>query len=276
MLERMRNIINITVLILACLLCFASCGPAAQVPQKEYVNTDYDTKIEMRSAELTKNMKIYFKHPTVLSSHRYCCKVKMKNDEVVIQRLEKMDDVFVQQCCNGYLVGLNLGEWDGWVRFYPYRSSLLERDPEVVLLRNCRGFIAEPGDRSKGYILTEEEGGEGGIYEITFDEASEDWECTLIGTFDGPPHDYWYDTAEHTIFIATLQAIVSVSTDTHRIKTIVRSETLRIEPTSIVVCGDKIWCGLAAGFWTYDMSTREETWYFVDWDSSQPAFNLED
>ncbi|MBR6411223.1 MAG: hypothetical protein IKS35_07555 [Clostridia bacterium] len=230
-----------------------------------YFDTIYNIKVEVESGEITKEMKSVFFHPDILESRRYTCQVSLKNDQVVLQRLETVETLFVQQFDYGYFAGINLGSWDGWVRYFPYHTNLNDTEPVIVVQERCAGILPDPDDRKKGFLLTGDHDCNGKIYGLYLDDLTHEWQWYLIGSFEGEPYSFYYYREEMQLLIATDKAILAFSTESNEITTIAESDYLKLEPLSIVRHGDKIWCGLSAGFMSYDVSTHEETWFLVDW-----------
>lgn len=249
--------------LLILLLVLSSC--ATKTGTVESCQTIYHTEIRLRPEELTDGMVSYFHLPEVANSGRHACRVEMSDGEVRIGRAGTYDSTFVRQFDYGYFAGVDLGEWDGWVRYYPYHTNLLDADPELVANENCRGIVACE-DRSRGYVITGnlmEDSGK--LYELVLAESETVWEWHLIGALEGFPYSYSYRDDESGLLIATSKEIVSVSAD-QQIRTLFRSEYLKLEPSSILLCEDQIWCGLYAGLLRVDLSTLEQTWYWLDWD----------
>ena len=53
----------------------------------------------------------------------------------------------------GYFVGVDLGGWDGWVKYHPYNSNVLsEAGGILVSNENCMAIVRQ--NNKKGYLLT--------------------------------------------------------------------------------------------------------------------------
>ena len=262
----MKKII-IWVTLLLVTLCFPSCRENSQ---KLVLQTACGGTIEVESGQINTQMDIVFHHPEVLDSGRYSCKLTMENNKVVVHKLDNFEPLFVEMFDNGYFVGIKLGEWDGWVRYYPYHTNLTDEDSMIVAQEGCCGIIPDPDDRHKGYIITnggEYGNGNGKVYGLTLENLERKWQWYLIGSIEGSPTAYHYLQDKKQLLIATTKAIISLSEENDQIEVIANLDYLRMEPTSIVLLDNKVWCGLSAGFLTYDLSTHEETWYFIDWNT---------
>ena len=207
----------------------------------------------------------YFRLPEVYDSYRHSCTVELNDDNVVLKKAEIPETAFVQQFDYGYFLGVRLGEWDGWVKYYKYHTNLLDVEPVMVAKEQCCGIIL--CSNTEGYVLTGPVNeGYGNIYKLYLPESKTEWEWSLVGTVDGFPCSYVYLAEEQTLLIATTKEIVTVSSD-NQISTVIQSKYLDLLPTSILICKNQLWCGLHSGLLRIDMTTLEETWYWLDWDN---------
>lgn len=199
----------------------------------------------------------------------YACSVSVSNGMLLISNDSQERKTYLTQFDNGYFVGVDLGEFDGWVKYYPYYSTLPEAgEPKQVSDQNCRGIITK--DRRNGYLLTGDTGGtsgvyQGSIYTLHYSEEEARWEWDLLETLDELPLAYSYDRERDMLYVATSGSVISVSGD-NTVTVMVSSDLLKsIGANSVVFWEGSVWCGSPMGVYQYNIGEKKETWYPMDY-----------
>lgn len=197
----------------------------------------------------------YIKNPY----HDYVTSVSVVNGQLCLGNQIESRQSYLQCFDNGYFMGVDIGEFDGWVKYCPYFSLLPEAGREkLVSEQNCRGIIAR--DHRNGYILTSQS-----LYAMNCENENYQWEWRLIESFDNGVRTYLYLNEQDVLYVVTAGSIVSVSAD-FQTTTIVESDILRyMETNSIVFYEGSLWCGASTGVYRYCFETDEERWYPVDY-----------
>lgn len=204
----------------------------------------------------------------------YNCYISMENNDLCISNKAINTKMFLQQFNNGYFVGVNLGEFDGWVRYYPYYSNDPIAGPSrTVTTENCCGII--PVDREHGYLLTYGEflstetdlyEYRGVIYNLSYSYDKREWEWNILTSFDGIPYCYSYVQDNSILYVVIGKNIVSVDAN-GKLTVIVESELVeKIATNSIIYVDGLIYCGSPMGVYSYCVSTGQETWYPLDYE----------
>lgn len=192
----------------------------------------------------------------------YSCAISLLNGELYVENPSESPTSFVEEFDNGYFVGLDLGEFDGWVKYYPYHSRLHEEDGIIVCKENCKGIIKVNSQR--GYLLTGEYfQSKGNIYLINFSDDAWTWSEPIL--LDGYPLAYFISN-DGFVYVVTDQNIVQITSNLE-VEVIVQSELLAsIGANSIVYKDDIIYCGSPMGIYSYSVSSNEEFWYPIHYD----------
>ena len=200
----------------------------------------------------------------------YSCYVSINEGELLISNRTNETKVYTEMFNYGYFVGVDLGEFDGWVKYYPYNSiDLGETDGTLVVAENCAAIVKR--SNVNGYLLTSDYGGIignddiGHAYELQYSTAKDDWTYEIIGPLGGRPLNCFYVEEEDKLYVVTTQNIV-VITNAKQIEIIVESNLIKsICPNSIVFLEGTLYCGSPFGIYRYNISTGEEIWYPVDY-----------
>lgn len=209
---------------------------------------------------------------------QYSCSVSVEDGKLEISN--KRNDntgVYLQQFNNGYFMGVDLGEFDGWVRYFPYYSNLYDLHPDiigepvVVVQQPCFGFIQQ--DLDHGYVLTrglnaDENVYYGMIYELNgYRGKGGSWTWSEYASFEGVPQSFLYNQEDNSIYVATTAGIYLI-TDGGHVQTIVDSAVSgAIRANSMVLLDGSIYCGSSAGVYRYDMEKNLEAWYPMEYQS---------
>lgn len=182
----------------------------------------------------------------------------------------------------GYLVGVNIGEFDGWVRWFPYHTSHYPEgeSPKSILLskENCSFIIKEDNDNA--FIVCEiptfgvkdgETSGETVVYdfEVIWDdndnEAGYDITCTEIARFAGAVRAYYLSEEDGCIYFATDMSIEKLTFDGKSERLVWVDYFYSIGVNSIVKFEGELYCGSGRGIYRYNLETGEDFWYPMDY-----------
>ncbi|MBQ9847776.1 MAG: hypothetical protein IJO64_01790 [Clostridia bacterium] len=178
-----------------------------------------------------------------------------------------------------YLLGVDAGEFDGWVALCDYDSYRWEEaKQERILNELCMGFLRYPlpvgheHDNQVALIFTStiylpDVDNDGRIYKITtFDEEDKEYELELYATLDYTPVAFLFDGDE--LIVATTQNLVSVDTS-GKVTELYSSDYWDfLGVNSIVKIDDSYFIGACMGILEYKITNSEIVWY--------PYYNIEE
>lgn len=183
--------------------------------------------------------------------------VSVKNEKLCVEKAVNAENNDVVVVDYGYYVGVDIGEFGGWVAYFP--DNIEDRaDGEIVLDENFRGFIQI--DNSKVLVLT-------GLTHLSIDRGKlyllNNGEATELYNFNSCPHAYTWDG--ETLYVITSNKLYSYKFGE---EPVVLSEKdkfgYKLSPNSIAKLGDSLFCGCQGGIYEYYLETGEEYWYPID------------
>ncbi|MBE6684007.1 MAG: hypothetical protein E7595_07705 [Ruminococcaceae bacterium] len=172
-----------------------------------------------------------------------------------------------------YLVGIDCGEFDGWVSVIEYDSNRNEEAKnERLLNENCRGFLKEKvqaeykgksywtDNNDKAYIFT-------GLAHLTIDKGKiykfenkkDGYSCELFADLGSSPDAFLLDNGN--IIVATNKALLSVD-PAGNITTLFSADYWRdLGITSMVKLGESYYIGTFSGILEYRIADKSIVWY---------------
>ena len=192
------------------------------------------------------------------------CVVSLQDSKLKISN-ETPAKTFLYEADCGYFLGVNLGHYDGWVRYFPFLSTYPEADgDQLVCAEHCHGF--EEIGRDQAYLFTT-------FYEsveatrirlLTLEQEGETnvWKWEIVGTVDGVIEAYCFDQAKQVFYLATSDGVFRYSLSDRNVTKLADSAYLPyLGCDSMVRIGEKLFCGSPMGVYEFDLNTRQETWY---------------
>ena len=214
-----------------------------------------------------KNRKYYsWDSPYELLS---CC-IEKKGTSIIVRTIrENEGKTHIFNADYGYFVGVNIGEFDGWVRFYPYNSVCFDLESTPVVNENCLGFIKI--SNSKGYLVTEDFRSMskseciGHLLELSGDYESGTFKWETIAETDCPLA-FTYDEETESVYISTCTSIIMIDKN-HTVKIIKETEIpYEILTNSMIKIGNSLFCGSCTGIYEYRADSDDEFWYPFDFE----------
>ena len=274
----------IVILIILSLLIASSCSApnTIEVTSKDYPKLtkmepekfDFEEEMEREIADLNDENFVY-----------RVCYLTVEDDSL---RVENNVDYFhttQEETFNfGYLVGVNIGEFDGWVRWFPYHTSHYPEgeSPESILLSKENYSFIIKEDNDNAFIVCEiptfgvnkdgETSGETIVYDfdVIWDkndsDAGYDISCTEIARFSGAVTAYCLSEEDGCIYFATDMSIVKMTFDgkTEELVWIDCFHTIGVN--SIVKFEGELYCGSVRGIYRFNPDTGEDFWYPMDYE----------
>ena len=195
----------------------------------------------------------------------YTCHVSEENGKIVISNdYGDEDGSTLFPCDYGYFLGVNLGEYDGWVRYFTYGFRSFEpEDPIMVIYEACRGFYRRELKDDNALLLTSGIRG-GTLLSLTADREEGKWDWEIIAEFDSVPRRFTVGE-DGVAYVVCRDSIRSVSPD--RNISILKKTDIPFYATvnSMIVKGRSLICGTALGVYEYKLDTSEEYWYPIDY-----------
>lgn len=160
---------------------------------------------------------------------------------------------------NGYFVGITIGEFDGWVRYYPYYSfdPLVAGQEKVICEENCQGFIKIDNKNAymfTGLALVTTEYGK--VYKLNYSDET-DWTCNQIFEVDSVIIGSVYSNG--TAYFITYNNLYSISADDEISEPLL--DVSQNSLTSITALDGIIYVGTFGGVLGYNQSTGDVTFY---------------
>ena len=244
----------LVVLIASAQLCFSACSGKGSLDVMSY---DYQGLVKMEQNDI--DLDYIWQNFT-----GHYCGVSLENEKLVISRPDINKRSYTMMGNYGYFVGVDLGEFDGWVRFFPYDGD--DTEPLLVVDENCRGFV-ERGQGKGELLLTglAHMGlNEGALYKLYLVDKQWHWEklCDLGSS----PNAYFYNKDTGILYIVTDMAILAY-TEEDGLETLLKNEDLGyMYPNSLVELDGKLYVGMALGVYEYDLGNGSTSWYTLDLD----------
>ena len=200
--------------------------------------------------------------------NEYVCCVSEKDGKLMISKSFENDTSFTMRADNGYFVGVDMGEYDGWVKYYPYPAVGDSDASQTVVSENCKGIIKI--DNKNGYVLTGLRhilSDCGAIYKLSLPSIHEKWEWSKVADLSSVPMAYAYDDESNSIYIATALELLKYSISTNTVTTLADVSLWEFSgATSMVILGGKIYLGMGMGIYEYDIATATTAWFPVDFE----------
>ena len=202
----------------------------------------------------------------------YACGVGVQDGTLTVNNTGRSQKSYTEGFDGGYFLGVDYGEFDGWVRYYPYYSTYPETgDSQMVVEENCRSIVKL--DLQTGLLLTAQSGGilvehtedYGSIFLLQFDSTTLKWSWEKVAKTHGAPRAICEACDENGWYIATDYELVFLTADYKATTLISGSLISKIGANSIINLDGKIWCGSPMGIYCFDMHTQSEVWYPMDY-----------
>ena len=162
-----------------------------------------------------------------------------------------------------YLLGVDCGEYDGWVSVLEYGTNYVEEaKQERILNENCAGFLQKSFDYEdrKVYIFTGLSHmftDEGNIY--TFENGKESYKLEKFATLDGAPEAFFMDG--ETIIVSTNGGLYSIDTNGKITELYTADYWRELKTMSIVKIENSYYIGTASGILEYRIKTDDIVWF---------------
>ena len=202
-----------------------------------------------------------------------------RDGAIYLEERDYMSSSYVCNLNNRYLVGIDCGEFDGWVSVVDYGSNHFENAKEErILNKNCKGILN--GQRSteydgevdwrnnldEAYIFTaslmeyNKETGRHGGYIYKFENTSgTDWKCEKFAELDSAPCAFMVD--EGNIIVSTELSLCSVDTEGNVTQLYTADYWRYLRSTSIVKLDNCYYISTYSGIMKYDIDTQDIVWY---------------
>lgn len=273
-----RTIIIIFLIISLLTVCSCSSPNSIEVTSKDYPNLT-----KMLPGEFDDDLCWEY----ILANYKwgnYSCKLSVEDGKLLIS--DERAEFPETQCAvfsDGYLLGTDLGEFSGWIRWCVQEELIYpeDRTPTVKETQlsdeNCR-YIIQP-DRHVNYafvildtvcmmadydvdtlIYRFERISDGSGYNYTL-------EFNEIASLGGSCTAYFNCEEEECIYLATDCGIYRLNYN-GTLEAVVEEETFRymVEITSIIFYDGDLYCSSPLGIYRYNPETGESLWYPMDYE----------
>ncbi len=264
----MRRTVGL-IMSLIIIVCFAGCNRRAE--RIEVFSPDFPNLRKLTACEFDsdKNEKYYSGDSSYLPF--LSCRIEKKGASIIVRKTRENEGyTHIILLDYGYFIGVNIGEFDGWVRFYPYNSACFGLESTLVVNENCLGFIKI--SNQKGYLVTEDYRSMspfncfGHLFELNadYDSGTVKWE--KIAETDTAPFAFTYDEETESVYMATCTSIIMIDKN-HTGKIVKETEMpFEILINSMIKIGNSLFCGSFTGIYEYRIDSDEEFWYPFDFD----------
>lgn len=278
----MKKSVIIILLVLSLLIPTTSCSAPNSI---EVTSKDYPKLTKLSPSEFDKEKEIE-RELAALEDDEFVyrvCYLTVEDDSLCVENnVDYFRTTQEETFSFGYLVGVNIGEFDGWVRWFPYHTSHYPEgeSPKSILLskENCSFIIKEDNDNA--FIVCEiptfgvkdgETSGETVVYDFDViwnkddSKAGHDISCTEIARFAGAVTAYYLSEEDGCIYFATDMSIVKMTFDGKTEELVWVDYFYTIGVNSIVKFEGELYCGSARGIYRYNPETGEDFWYQMDY-----------
>ncbi len=202
-----------------------------------------------------------------ISGETYCYNgdryiLKESDGELYLEDYEK-EDSYVCYMDNRYLVGVDCGEFDGWVSICEYGiNHIKDAKQERILNENCAGFFRKDdayGDR-KIYIFTgiaHMSTDVGNIY--TLDNTEDSYKLEHYLTLPAAPEAILLDG--EAFVVSTKKGLYSINADKVLTELYTADYWSDLQTNSIVKTENGYYIGTASGILEYRIKTDDIVWF---------------
>ncbi len=272
--------LTVLVLLVIFLLYASSCSAPNTI---EVTSMDYPNLTKMLPGEFDDDLCWKY----ILANykwHNYSCKLSVENGKLFISN-ERADMPYTQHVMfpDGYLLGTDLGEFSGWVRWCLQEELIYpeDRTPTVNEIelsdKNCRYIIRPDRHADYAFVILDTfcmtsdydidtriyrferiRDGSGYNYTLEFDE---------IASLGGSCTAYFNCEEEECIYLATECGIYRLNYD-GTLETVIEEENFRymVQITAIVLYEGDYYCSSPLGIYRYNPETGESLWYPMDYE----------
>ena len=162
----------------------------------------------------------------------------------------------------GYFVGINMGEFGGWLRYYEGKPYDNTDEGVLVSESNCWGY--QKVDYGKFYSFVGDVAhlnclGRTEIYLMEY--IDKQWNWKSIADIDGAYSVSCYDEDKETLFVVTLTGIYAIDNSGKLSSYSVNEYFDELAPNSIIVIDDVLYIGSWCGIYAQPVDGSASTWY---------------
>ena len=251
------------------LLQFSSCKLSKTESPPEtglsVICTSYPELTEMPRYEPTVAELQNTMFPQKYKYYKHRCHVSLENGSIVISDKSVTTSQHILKGNYGYFVGVDLGEFGGWCKYYEYGSN----EGALFAKSNCYALISV--DLDKGYMISKkasaEQNGITHITKLTREKDSSEWNAELITSFVGAPLCYAYSDTDHLIYITTSSELLKIDLEGGECATLTTpSYYSYLFPQTMVMHKGKLLLGALTGVFEYDLSSDTSAFYRMEFE----------
>ncbi|PKM62418.1 MAG: hypothetical protein CVU97_05445 [Firmicutes bacterium HGW-Firmicutes-21] len=179
--------------------------------------------------------------------------VNIINEELYVEKYNGEPNSKLIAVDIGYYVGVNVGEFGGWVVYCPHNKDF-ESNGVIVVEENFQGFIQV--DNIKVLLLT-------GLAHLGTDKGKlymlEKGNATELYDFGSMPQTFVW--SEETLYVFTLDKLYSYKPGETPFVLMENNTYYNMCIKSAVKLGNSIYCGGKGGIYEYCLDTGMEYWY---------------
>ena len=178
------------------------------------------------------------------------------NSEKLTITFVKLEYSKISCCDNSFFVGIDLGEFGGWVKQFPYYPNLNQQSYErTIVNENCLELIKI--DNKRLFAITYTMNAGGNVYLLELNNG--DWHLSLYASLDFSPEAVSY--SDERLLLCGEGKIVIID-NTQSLIEIAESKVLSSMITnSIVFLNNKYYCVCDYGIYEYSPENNYEQWY---------------
>lgn len=206
----------------------------------------------------------------------YTCFLSMENDEIHVsnQQPQWNQEESKVLFLNGsyYLIGLNLGEFEGWIALFrdtyyaqAEGTDMSKLENQLIADENYCGFIELSYTEilcltGLAHMSTDY----GHIYRMTYDEETRTWSWALFADLGSMPLAYYYAQETQTVYVATRTQLLSVDRSGN-VTVLFESELWQYMWATSMIRKDRyLYIGMCMGIYRFDLETGTATWFSFD------------
>ena len=254
----MKKLVCLVILI-AMLMIFLSSCDRIKVESNDFKNLNYLTPGEFSDDFLEK----YYNSDYQIENMYF---VKEKDGELFIYNgvedySHKKNNVY-SPAYKGYFLGVNIGEFGGWLKYYDRLPDDGEPNEVIVAQKNLQGYQKIDNKRFFSFVgdvphLTYK--GSTEIYLMEY--IDESWAWKSIATLEGASRSTYYDEESETLYVVTFGGIYSVNLCGEVYSYTVPEYFTNLAPNSSVLIDGVLYIGTWCGVYAQPTDTQSGIFY---------------
>lgn len=259
---RARRNIFMLILVLCVSLILPSCGKGERL---EVVSEDFPKLRYLEAGEFDQGQADRINAPDFELNNMYY--VSEKDGKLFIynginEYSYYRDSYMIHLNYTGYFVGINMGEFGGWLRYYDERPFYNTEEGILVSNSNCLGY--QEVDSEKLFLFVGDVAhlfnkGRTEIYLAEY--VDQQWNWKPIAEVDGSYRVGYYDKETETLYVVTLTGIYAIDKSGELFSYNIPDYIDDLVANSATVIDGVLYIGSWCGIYAQPVDGSASTWY---------------